>query len=59
MIHELRSFWQDETGAEFVEWAVVTIILLSATVLVLMQIGDALKAAFEQILDELGGTPAP
>jgi len=59
MIRELRSFWQDEAGAEFVEWAVVTVILLSATVLVLMQIGDALNAAFKEILEELGGAPAP
>ena len=55
MIRELRSFWQDEAGAEFVEWAVVTSILLAATALVLIQIGDALKAAFQAILGELQG----
>jgi Flp pilus assembly pilin Flp len=54
---ELRSFWQDEAGSEFVEWAVVTIILLSATAVVLLQIGDELKAAFERILAELQGLP--
>jgi len=54
---ELRSFWQDEAGSEFVEWAVVTIILLSATAVVLLQIGDELKAAFQAILDELQRAP--
>ena len=57
MIRELRSFWQDEAGTEFVEWAVLTVILLAATVVVLMQIGDALKVGFEEILEELGGSP--
>ena len=57
MIRELRSFWQDEAGAEFVEWAVVTSILLAATALVLIQIGDALKAAFQAILAELQALP--
>ena len=57
MIRELRSFWQDEAGAEFVEWAVVTSILLAATALVLIQIGDALKAAFQAVLDELQRFP--
>lgn len=57
MIEELRSFWEDETGPELVEWAVVTIVLLAATVVVLMQVGDALKAAFQDILTELQRPP--
>jgi hypothetical protein len=39
-----------------VEWAVVTLVLLAATVVVLLQIGDALRAAFQDILRELQGT---
>lgn len=56
-MRELRSFWQDEAGSELVEWAVVTSVLLLATVLVLTQIGDELKAAFERILAELQSLP--
>jgi Flp pilus assembly pilin Flp len=52
-MREFRSFWQDEAGAEMVEWAVVTVVLLAATAVVLVQIGDALKAAFQTILNEL------
>ena len=55
MIRELRSFWQDENGTEIVEWILVTAILLAAGVPVLIQIGNALKAAFQAILDELQG----
>jgi len=57
MIRELRSFWQDENGTEIVEWILVTAILLAAGVPVLIYIGEALKAAFEKILEELGGRP--
>jgi Flp pilus assembly pilin Flp len=57
VIQELRSFWQDEAGTEMVEWAVVTVILLAATAMILIQIGDELKAAFQDILDELQRSP--
>jgi Flp pilus assembly pilin Flp len=53
VIQELRSFWEDEAGPELVEWAVVTIVLLAATAVVLMQVGDALEASFQDILNEL------
>jgi Flp pilus assembly pilin Flp len=53
VIQELRCFWEDEAGPELVEWAVVTIVLLAATAVVLMQVGDALKASFQDILNEL------
>ena len=53
VMREFRSFWQDEDGAEMVEWAVVTVVLLAATAVVLVQIFDELKAAFQAILYEL------
>ncbi|MBL7184225.1 MAG: hypothetical protein ISS50_07225 [Anaerolineae bacterium] len=49
MIHELKRFWQDESGPELVEWAVVTIILLVAAVLAYRVIGDELRATLERI----------
>lgn len=57
MIQELRSFWEDEAGPEVVEWAVVTIVLLAATAVILMQVGDALEASFQDILNELQRPP--
>ncbi|MFQ5875030.1 MAG: Flp family type IVb pilin [Dehalococcoidia bacterium] len=51
MIRELKQFWQDESGPELVEWAVVTIILLVAAVLAYRVIGDELRATLESIRD--------
>ena len=44
MIHTLKSFWNDEAGPELVEWAVVTIILLVAAVVLYVAVGNALGA---------------
>ena len=57
MTKELQRFFGDESGPELVEWAVVTIILLVATVPVLMAITDELKRIFEGILTQLERIP--
>ena len=53
----LRDFLEDESGAEFVEWAVVTLILLAVTVPVLIAIGDELARIFNDILGQLERIP--
>lgn len=57
MLDEFRRFLYDDSGPELVEWAVVTVILLLATVLILGAIGDALSARFKCILAELADNP--
>ena len=47
---QLRRFWNDESGAEFVEWAVVVIILLVAAVVTYQAIGVELRAILEAIV---------
>lgn len=42
MIGTFQKFWADETGPELVEWAVVTIILLVAAVVLYVAVGKAL-----------------
>ena len=42
MLANLQAFWNDETGPELVEWAVVTIILLVAAVVLYVAVGRAL-----------------
>jgi Flp pilus assembly pilin Flp len=42
MINTLTRFWSDESGPELVEWAVVTIILLVAAVVLYVAVGKAL-----------------
>jgi len=56
-MQELRSFWQDEAGSELVEWAVVTIVLLVATVAVLRLVGAEIARVYNDILTELQGLP--
>ena len=53
MIHGLKQFWQDESGPELVEWAVVTIILLVAAVVAYQTIGDRLGDILSAIQDWL------
>jgi len=50
VVRDLQGFLRDETGPELVEWAVVTIILLVATVAAYRIVGDKLK----EILDRIG-----
>jgi Flp pilus assembly pilin Flp len=57
VIKELRRFLRDEAGPELVEWAVVTLILLAATVVVLKAIGAELTRAYQDILAELQRIP--
>jgi hypothetical protein len=44
MIHNIKRFWNDDSGPELVEWAVVTIILLVAAVVLYVAVGNALGA---------------
>jgi Flp pilus assembly pilin Flp len=53
MNRALKTFWNDESGAEFVEWAVVVIILLVAAVVVYRLVGDELANILEKIADYL------
>lgn len=57
MIKELQRFLRDEAGPELVEWAVVTIILLAATVPVLLAIRSELVRIFNGILIQLQAIP--
>ena len=43
-MNTLKRFWSDESGPELVEWAVVTIILLVAAVILYIAVGKALGA---------------
>ena len=57
MSEELKRFLKDENGAELVEWAVVALVLLSASVVVLIAIGDELERIFTSILNQLERIP--
>jgi len=41
-VNTIKRFWSDESGPELVEWAVVTIILLVAAVVLYIAVGKVL-----------------
>ena len=49
MMREFQRFLKDESGPELVEWAVVTIILLVATVIILRAVGVSLNETYTDI----------
>lgn len=49
MVRELQRFLDDEAGAEFVEWAVIAIVLLLAVVIIMQAVGQSLKDTFSDI----------
>ena len=51
MLRELQRFLKDEAGAEFVEWAVIAVILLLAVVFIFQAVGQSLYDTFTQIRD--------
>jgi Flp pilus assembly protein TadG len=55
MVERLRRLWSDESGPELVEWAMVTIVLLLATGIILIQIYNEVIDVMERILTQLIG----
>jgi len=53
MLSELRRLLRDESGAEIVEWALVTAVLLLASGVLLAQIYDEVLAVMRGILVQL------
>ena len=55
----LKAFWRDESGPEMVEWAVVTLILLVATVAAVVALRDTLVDVYVRTFEKLGEPPPP
>ncbi|MFQ5792454.1 MAG: Flp family type IVb pilin [Acidobacteriota bacterium] len=53
MLQEIKRFIHDDSGPELIEWAVVTIILLLATIVILGAIRGALADIYRNILGYL------
>ena len=53
MLQEFKRFVHDDSGPELIEWAVVTVILLLATLLILGAISDSLSEIYNEILTHL------
>ena len=53
----MTRFWRDETGPELVEWAVVTAVLPTATVVFIIALRDEVLAVMSDIFDALEDPP--
>ena len=53
----MRRFWQDELGAEMVEWALVTMILLVFTVGALIALRDKLIELYQTVFTAIQQDP--
>jgi Flp pilus assembly pilin Flp len=52
-----QRFWRDERGAEMVEWAVVTLILLTSTVVVIMALRQEIIRMFAAVFAKIQQDP--
>lgn len=53
MLVELRRFFKDESGAELLEWVLVTVILILAIYAVLQAIGPDIQAFLDMLAERL------
>ena len=57
-VKSLKSFLQDEHGAELAEYAVGTAIVVAIAILVYQVLGDAINNRMNAVVDELDAAPA-
>ncbi|MGE8547535.1 Flp family type IVb pilin [Alcaligenes sp. Marseille-Q7550] len=50
---QLQQFWNDEDGATAIEYGLIAGLIAVVIIAVLTQVGDGLKAMFQQVVDEL------
>lgn len=53
----LRKLWSDERGAEMVEWAVVTAVLLTATTAIIISLQKEIITFFQGLFNTLQDPP--
>jgi Flp pilus assembly pilin Flp len=58
MQHTWRQFLADETGAEMVEYILLTLVILAFTLLAMIAIGQKLQQIFNNILEQLQRVPS-
>lgn len=52
-----QRFWRDTAGAEMVEWALVTIVLLSLTMVIIWQLQGEIMKFYEAIFGSMEKAP--
>jgi len=54
----LKSFYQDESGAELAEYAVACAILVAVAIVVLQVLGEAISNKMNDVADDIDAPPA-
>jgi pilus assembly protein Flp/PilA len=54
----VKRFFTDESGQGMVEYALILALVSIVAILALTNMGDAVKARFNEIISNLGGTQA-
>ncbi|HOB74709.1 MAG TPA: Flp family type IVb pilin [Phycisphaerae bacterium] len=49
MLALVKKFWNDESGLETVEWAVLAALILTGTIAAIGLLGENVQAAFERL----------
>jgi len=49
----LKQFWQEESGATLVEYAILVALISVAAIAVIATLGDQIQAAFQDVSDQL------
>ena len=55
----IRSFFNDESGAELAEYAVACAILVAIAIIVLQVLGEAISNKMNDVASEIDAPPAP
>jgi Flp pilus assembly pilin Flp len=55
--NSVLTLWRDERGSEMLEWAVVTAVLLSATVIIILNLQDEILTFFQDLFNTLQDPP--
>lgn len=54
----LKSFYEDESGAELAEYAVACAILVAVAIIVLQVLGQAISNKMNDVADDIDAPPA-
>lgn len=54
----LKQFWQEESGATLVEYAIIVALIAVATITIIGTLQDSISDIFQEISDELDDAAA-
>lgn len=57
--NRIAPFFRKEEGQGMVEYALLVGLIAVVVIVVLVKVGPAISVKFQEIVDALGGTPAP